>query len=240
MKILHIIYSLRNGGAERILIDLVKGLNARGHENQICTIIPKNFFKPELDHFNISYSNLLNKEKIRFIPYLPLIMLKLKNQIKIFKPDIIHTHLRNDSIACLLINENPIIRTFQNSIPFKASPSNGEKMSISTKILIKLEKLSILKKNFHLVACNDTSQKILNTYLTKYNKNCNTVIKNAIDLSRIKKLSSNHYPTKKSTIIMIGTLYKTKNQIMGLYALRKIIDEGFDVNFKLLEMVKIN
>ena len=96
MKILHIIYSLRNGGAERILIDLVKGLNVRGHENQICTIIPKNFFKPELDHFNISYNNLLNKEKIRFITYLPLIMLKLKNQIKIFKPDIMHEGLWKD------------------------------------------------------------------------------------------------------------------------------------------------
>jgi hypothetical protein len=40
MKILHVIYSLRNDRAERIVVDLAKGLKSKMNTDIICTISP--------------------------------------------------------------------------------------------------------------------------------------------------------------------------------------------------------
>ena len=148
LKILHIIYSLRNGGAERVAVDLVKSQRQKGHNPFICTISPTNYFKSELKKKNIQFFSIFQKSNFTFLPLLPLMMVKLNRLIKSYVPDIIHCHLRPDSIICLYIINIPIIRTLQNSIPMQSNVFNNGSSNID-KILIILEKLFFIKKNVH-------------------------------------------------------------------------------------------
>ena len=44
MKILHVITSLRTGGAEHLLVDLLPRLCEAGHQVDLCILWNKNFF----------------------------------------------------------------------------------------------------------------------------------------------------------------------------------------------------
>jgi glycosyltransferase involved in cell wall biosynthesis len=252
LKILHIIYSLRNGGAERVAIDLIKNQYQKGHGLFICTISPLNYFKSELEKKNIQFSSIFEKSKFRFLPLLPLMMVRINSLIKSYEPDIIHCHLRNESVLCLFVMNIPIIRTLQNSMPLQSSVFNNG-LSSANKILIILEKIFFIKKNVHLIACNYCSQKQLNAFLKKYNKKCLTKINNAVDLKRLINFDYSNNKKSKLVIITIGTLCKPKNQTMSILAfniLMKryknaelwIIGEGEDSKKlnKLVKKLKIN
>jgi glycosyltransferase involved in cell wall biosynthesis len=227
MRILHVIYSLRNGGAERIVVDLAKELTNRGHINQICLVSPINKFQEEFDGSNgkeIKCHSLLNKNNSRFLPNIPIIIFRLKKIVKIFKPDIIHCHLRNDSALCGFIKNVPIIRTVQNSRPLQSYND----LSFSNKLIAWLEKRSFKKSNISIVACNRTSEKVLNSFLTKFSKSCVTVISNGINLSRLDSSERQLTGNTKSNIITIGTLCKVKNHSMAILALNELLKRNID------------
>ena len=85
LKILHIIYSLRNGGAERVAIDLIVNQYQKGHSLFICTISPLNYYQSELEKTNIQFSSIFEKSNFSFLPLLPLMMIRLNRLIKSYE-----------------------------------------------------------------------------------------------------------------------------------------------------------
>ena len=215
MKIFHFIHSLRNGGAERILVDLAIKQSKLENDVMIYTILNNNVFKDELKKNDISQKQLTSKKRLMFLPSLPFLMYKLHKAVEKFQPDIIHCHLRTDSIVCNIINNYPILRTIQNSRVFSLSI-----FSIPNKINIFLEKRFFMKKNVSVISCNEFSKNIFNSYFK--NKPCLGVINNGINLKRIKYYRKSNVKSE-NIIITIGTLYDIKNHKMSILAINELL-----------------
>lgn len=88
MRILHLISSLHRGGAETILVALIKGLCALGHQQEVI-YIHDGPLRDEITHADIAcyqlsaYGTYAN----------PLLWIRLVQRVQQYKPDIIHTSL---------------------------------------------------------------------------------------------------------------------------------------------------
>src|SRR5690554_5871560 len=65
MKILCFIDSLGTGGAQRQMVELAKGFKEKGHEVSFLTYHKSNFFKPELDKFNIPVKTIVESNYLK-------------------------------------------------------------------------------------------------------------------------------------------------------------------------------
>src|SRR5882757_445284 len=83
--IIHFIYNLGRGGAETMLVRVIKELDEYRHI--VVTIHPKNSFGEELVCDKLICFNISSLLK------LPLALFKFRRVVKKEKPDIVHTHL---------------------------------------------------------------------------------------------------------------------------------------------------
>ena len=85
IKVLHVIASLANGGAERQLIEILKCNRNHG----VLLLTEADVYKETLDKLNIKYWEMGAKNK--FLIFLKI--LYFRNVIKTFKPDIIQSYM---------------------------------------------------------------------------------------------------------------------------------------------------
>lgn len=214
MKILHVIHSLRNGGAERIVVDLAKGLSQRGLVTQVCTLLPVNKFENEIENHS-----LLTRADARFLPNVPKLHFQLKKYIRSFKPDIIHCHLKTDAAICGMVKDTPIVRSIQNSRPLETYSG----LSFSNKILNWMERRSFFVSNMNIVACSQAAKGALQPYLFKHCGPTIKVIENGINLNRVKANIEKKKSGEACVIITVGTLWKDKNQKMSILAFKELL-----------------
>lgn len=87
MKILHVITSLRTGGAEKLMVDLLPRLRDAGHEVDLCLFDGiETPFKSELQKRRIHIIEFSREKSV----YRPLNIVHLRKLLKNY--DIIHTH----------------------------------------------------------------------------------------------------------------------------------------------------
>ena len=95
IRVLHLISSLQQGGAERQLIELVK----QNENHVICQLISGNVFENEINNNKIQIFDLKTKKLFSFI----INLYKLNKIIKNNKPDIINTWMYHSSLILALI-----------------------------------------------------------------------------------------------------------------------------------------
>ena len=127
VKVLHIIASLGNGGAERQLIEILK----HNRDHGVLLLSKADVYKETLDKFNIQYWEMEVKNKI-------LIFLKIfffRNVIKNFKPDIIQSWMYN---ACLFSVLCKLIKLYNKPLIWNIRCSNmvSEYYSYSLRLII--------------------------------------------------------------------------------------------------------
>lgn len=88
LKVLYIIWSLGLGGAERVVINLAKGLDKTKFNPLICCLNDKGIFAQELEKEGIKVLELKKTWKFDFT-----VIKKLTAIIKENRIDIVHTHL---------------------------------------------------------------------------------------------------------------------------------------------------
>lgn len=86
-KVLHIIFNLGRGGAETMLLTIIKNLTEYNHT--ILTLFPQNDFGEELPNGRLICMNLKMKDLILF----PITAWRMRKIIKTEQPNLIHTHL---------------------------------------------------------------------------------------------------------------------------------------------------
>lgn len=234
MRILQVIHSLRRGGAERVVLDLATGLAKRGHTVRICTLSSVNEFKSELELCageGIHSHSILPDTKFRFLPNIPILVLRLKRIIQKMKPDLLHCHLRTDAAVCSLVRNICIVRTIHISRPL----IRYSKTSLFFLPINWLERRSLTLSKVRIVTCSKAAGQSISPYLAKFNRPMPTVIENGSDLSRIKE--AERYDQKRNSyiIILTGTLLNIhKNQQMGIRALRELLNRDIDCHLWLL------
>lgn len=101
------ITSLEVGGAEKMLLELISNIDIKRYEIKVF-IIKKNFksiYDEKIQNTKINFVYLNKKTKLFFDVFT---MMRLTKQLKYFKPNIIHSHLKSSSFIMLykLLNKS--------------------------------------------------------------------------------------------------------------------------------------
>jgi len=220
IKILHIITSLGQGGAERQLIELVK----ENKNHAVCHLISGGFYEEELDRSNKIRFNLNLKKNIFDV----IALFKLYKIIIKYKPDIIHTWMYH---SCLL---EVILRkiTF-NNIPliWGLRCSNMETSYYSKILKLVINGCKYFSHTPNIIINNSVAG--MNFHKSIGFKNNNIVIYNGID---INKFSAN----KKFRINFRNTLNINKDVKILLSVGRVDPMKGHDTLLEAFKKIKKN
>jgi len=217
MKILHIIPNLKKGGAERIVIDIVRILN-QNTSYQVKLIL----FEDKIEYDVEDIKNLIeivpSKVQLSITKKHHLSITELQKTIELFQPDSIHSHLFEAEIvsrSCTF----PKAKWFTHSHDRMSSLNNLNLFSIKSKrdLTNYFEKRYLLKcyrKNGgnNFIAISEDISNFLRTVLPKDLLSIQ-LLQNAIDVKRFERpIDLNK--VKDNTVfnmVSIGRLDKNKN-----------------------------
>jgi glycosyltransferase involved in cell wall biosynthesis len=227
MRILHIIYNLSSGGAERFVVDLANQL-ADFSDNEVFlltllddSVSEYSFYKSDISN-NISYLNLRNK-KINW-----KIFFQINKMIRKIQPDIVNFHLSPIILYSLLpifFWRTPVyIETIHNEV---SQIGAGKKLVVQLKYF--LYRLNFIK----VCTISDRNSQEFERIV---GKKCDIMIYNGRKkVEGTEKLSDvkNEIALLKltnSTLVFthVGRCAHQKNQILLLKAFNKIVKEGVD------------
>lgn len=217
MKILHIIPNLKKGGAERLVIDIVRNLSQK-NENTIKLILFEDKIEYDVDDIKNLIEIVPSKVELSITKKHHLSISELQNTIELFQPDIIHTHLFEAEIvsrSCTF----PKAKWFTHSHDRMKSLNNLILFTIKSKrdLTNYFEKRYMLKcyrKNGgnNFIAISEDISNFLRTVLPKDLQSIQ-LLQNAIDLKRFEKPVDFVRESDNSMfkLISIGRLDKNKN-----------------------------
>lgn len=210
-KVAIVIPSLRGGGAERVMVNVISNLD-QDKFDPILIVIKKE--GPYIDLLPKKLKVIdLNSDRVRHA------IVRLINALNDFKPDVIlstagHLNLAILSIRPLLKNKPKIIVREANT-PSK-NISNKEKLQLV------LYKYLYSKADLIIAQCNDMKYDIIDSF--KIEKSKIKTIYNPLDMKKIKESSNGESP------------YNSKN-INFLSVGRLAPQKGFDILIKSFEIV---
>lgn len=214
--ILHIIYNLGPGGAERMLVSVVAEL--KEYRNIIVTLEDVNHFKEELQCDDYVCLNMRSPQLF------PLAAIKLRKIIRQYKPDIVHSHLFWPTLIARLGTPKkiPLVTTIH---AFVATSIEYEKKHIKwldqfsyhfrKSVIIAVAK-GALKEYFSFLKLKPFKAYALYTFVdTRIFNDKNTV-------------PSQHGSTFR--LICIGTLKEQKNHQYLVNAFTQLRDENIELH----------
>lgn len=195
-KIVHLIFSLGNGGAENLLMQTLPMLEE--YDNYIITFSDKNNFNN-----NIYLKNLIQLNTPKIWQW-PLACLRLKKIIKNLKPSLIHSHLTIANIVARFSTPRnvPVLTSIHNSVRYN--------IEFKKWYIRKLEKLSLKYRPCHLIFVSDTVKQDYISFLREQPKR-SSVIFNFVDTGKFKPISKQSNVTNSFKIISVGSLSHQKN-----------------------------
>ena len=253
MKIVHIINSLKKGGAEGNLYRLCK-FHKKKYKDKvkiiIITLINNGFYESELKKIGISIYSLNFNENNKSLDIIKKI-LKFRKLIKNQSPDIIQSWMYHANFLTLFIQKKFYDKLFWNIRHSELNFKISKKLTIFLSIICGIFSKLIPKK---IIYCSERS---INFHENEhfYDKNKSILIYNGCN-------EKNYYPSKylrssfkkknkiKKTDIILGyagRYAKQKNIPSLLYAFSKIKKNydniylymvGKNINFKNKELVK--
>ena len=216
IKIACVISQLNFGGAQTMLIRLIKGIDTSKFEIKlfVCGEKLDNSLEQEIDRENIEVEYLYLKEKNgvlinslnKFINYK-----KFTKELKKYNADIIHDHLDNIySFVYCIMNKKKLIFTI-HSWPDRL---NTKKMRFFIKKLFKANNLELV--GVAEVIANRSAE------IFPCSKEIITTIYNPVDIGKYDKIT---VKSKVFNYIHIGRLTPIKNQMLLLDAFAKVVNK---------------
>jgi glycosyltransferase involved in cell wall biosynthesis len=178
MKVLHIITSLESGGAQWVLIQLIKQLRQNGYEQSVICMKPKGELAPLISElgipvyeFGFSLRNLFNvKRQCEYI-------------ITSFQPDLIQSWLYHADFLTVLLNVLPKIPIIWG-VHHTYEPHSQSRIKASTRIVVKINAVYSKSIPQRIVCC---SRSALESHSRiGYAKTKMVVIPNGVDNERFK------------------------------------------------------
>jgi len=239
MKILHIIPNLKKGGAERIVIDIVRILN-QNTSNQVKLIL----FEDKIEYDIKDIKNLIeivpSKVQLSITKKLHLSISELQKTIELFQPDSIHSHLFEAEIvsrSCIF----PNAKWFTHSHDRMSSLSNLNLFLIKSKrdLTNYFEKRYLLKRyrkngGNNFIAISEDISNFLRTVLPKDLQSIQ-LLQNAIDVKRFERpMDFNKVRDNVFNMVSIGRLDKNKNHQLLIDVVLELKKRGIPVHLTIL------
>ena len=215
LNVLYIIWSLDQGGAERVVIDLAKYSNRNIFNVTVCCLNEKGVYAHELDKFNIAVIPLLKLPKLD-----PFILYKISKLISFKKIDVVITHLWTSNfwgrIAAYLSGVKVIIAT-EHTTDENRSWYYHLADKILSKISSKIIAVSSSVKNFHAVRSKISSIKY------KVINNGINIEKFNISINRNQKKKELDFESDDFVIGLFGRFVPAKAHEVLLQSLNEVI-----------------
>ncbi len=238
LRIVFLIPNLQTGGAEKLVIDIVRALSKReGIEIRLVLLENKiQFDIPDILHL------------IRIIPGKINLSLWKKNQLNIdqfqtyldeFEPNIIHTHLFESEIfsrSC----QYPKANWFSHVHDFMPQLQNFSIRTITSKRLITnlFEKYYLLKQykknggNTFLTISNSVQKYIDSVIPSKFSSK---LLPNAIDISQYHVQEKQYaFDPTLIRLISVGRLDKNKNHVLLIETIKELKTRGINAYLEIL------
>lgn len=235
LKVLHLIPSLKKGGAERILLDICTELEKR--ENIKVVIVT---FRKENDYKFLS-ENLI----IKIIPSSLKLSITRKNESNVkelsefiysFKPDVIHSHLFETEIILSQINYSRakyfvhVHDTMKQLLkPRLRSPLN--KLLITNAFERRKVLKSYKKKHVTFISISKHTFRFIKKNLPSNFKNI--LLHNAINTSRFTNTTP-FSERVQNKLIMIGSLVEKKGQKLAIETINELKNRGIECHLDIL------
>ena len=208
MKILHVITSLRTGGAEHLLIDLLPQLHNLGHEVELLIFDGrKTPFYEELQKTGIKIHALGNNM------YDSSASMKMVKYVKEF--DIIHTHNTPCQYAAAMAKLLALGRGGK-LVTTEHSSNNRRRGKWYFKLLDKW----VYSNYSSIIVISDQPRKNLENYIGKLKTI--TTIYNGVDLSKFKQAKRTRKEDGQVLITMVASLSAAKDQDTIIRALSEL------------------
>ena len=219
MKILHFIDTLRAGGKERQLVELLKGLSA--YKEIVCelALMSKDIHYDDVNNLDIKKHYLIRKNKKD-----PRILAKLYKLCKEFKPDIIHSWGSMTSVYAVPVAKMLGIKLINGMIRDSAQLKLFGKAHVRSKITFPFSDVILANSNAGLKAYNAPVHKSVCIY-------------NGFDFNRIEMLNDKkdirrkfHIDTEK-VVGMVATFSDYKDYETYISAAKMILQKRNNVTF---------
>jgi L-malate glycosyltransferase len=211
-KVLHVIDSLTRGGAEVLLIGVIQSLP--DYEHQVVTLENKiDFSSKELNSVQVTSLGFYGKSQI------PAAVFKLRNFIKQYQPDIIHSHLFWSTVIARLARPGKIkfIFTVHSILSLDAFKVNY--------LSLILEKFTY-SKNQILISVSKAVQEDYNKYIGI--KGQDYVLHNFIEPAFVQPTYKSFENKKLLRMVAVGNLKAVKNYQFLIDAFKEL--KGADVS----------
>jgi glycosyltransferase involved in cell wall biosynthesis len=213
--IIHFIVSLERGGAETMLVQVLKQL--KEFNNIVVTLNDRNHFKEDLE---CDEYICLHKPTFR---QLPISILKFHSLISKYKPDVVHSHLALPNfIARLATPRNiPLINTIHTSV---SRAEDYKKLSIRL-----LEKFTYHYRRPTIISVSNIAR---NDYfsLLKINPAKQYVLHTFVNERRFHKFPDKTTNSSCLKIISVGALRKGKNYLYLVEAFKKLTEQKIELH----------
>lgn len=188
IKVMHVLNTGGYSGAEHVVIDLIRNTSDKCH----------NFYIAKEGKIR----DVLEKEKIDYVPIKKMSIRDIKKQINKLEPDIIHAHDYTAGIICSFFGRKvPVINHLHNNAVWIRKKN------------IKSIAYFFAAKNISRILI--VSESIMNEYI--YGKNLlykTRVVGNPFDLSKIRALADQDINKRKYDILFCGRLISLKNPFL--------------------------
>lgn len=232
LKILHIIPSLRKGGAERLVLDICNELTAReGLEVKLITFCEENdyaFLSDSLD-WEVIPSKYVPSVKGKEVEEIE----KLEAAINCFQPDVVHIHL----FEAMMVLSRVQYTKCRYVVHFHDNMRQLKKVTIKTffnkralteyyerKLVLQAYKK---RKTLFLAISKDT-QAYIQENLPGFES---ALMFNAIDTKRFERTGNE---VVENRLVNIGSLVEKKGQKLAVETVGVLRDRGVDVSLVLL------
>lgn len=220
MKILHVITSLRIGGAEKLITEIVPKLKDFGHQVDVCSF----------DGIETDFSRVLIDKGIKIISfgkncniYNPLFVLKLVNIIRGY--DIVHTHNTAPQLFCAIAS------CFSNCCMVTTEHSTSNKRR--DKLIFKYIDRWMYSRYKRIICISTETRDNLLSYLG-HTKTASIIIPNGIDVKKYqsaKCLDMDLKNTDKNVVTMVAGFRYQKDYETLIRAISHLNKEKYEAWF---------
>jgi len=217
MKVLHYTDSLRLGGKERQLVELLKGLKQRNIELLLVCMDQGEFYEPDVKALSIPLKYLF-----RTVRWDPLIFYRFYRMVRAFEPDVIHTNSMMSSAYALPIAKLLGVPLINGSI---------RNCFQSSALRWKVERALLSWSDFRIA----NSMAGLRSRGFSPDSEKDFVIHNGLDLSRVEGLANGSAASSgkngKPQVGMIAEFRPDKDFKTFLLAARQLLSSRHNVTF---------
>ena len=240
MKILHIIPNLKKGGAERIVIDIVRQLNM-DKSLDVKLVLFENQIEYEVQDLESNIKIIPSHVRLSLLKKNEYDLNVLQSFIEEFQPAIIHSHLYEAEVisrSCFY----PSAKWFTHSHDRMRSFNNLNFRSLSSKRALTdyFEKKYLLKRyaingGNHFIAISEDIEHFLKSVLQLKSATIH-LLPNAIDVKRFEK-PAEFVSTKDNQIfelVSIGRLDKNKNHQFLVDVVKALTNKQIPVHLTII------